>query len=383
MEDNMQKWYQLFPKNTGLSLYVWIIFCVLPFYFIFKSSATVEIAIGILVTCLFFIIYRLSFISEVNKLVYLWVTIEMAISIFMTLFFGYVYFSLFLSFFIGNIKNKIGFFILYGIHLLSTIVTIYIGFFIKTDIFLTQLPFIMLSVIGIIVLPLSIYNRNKHEKLEFLLDDANKKLSKLIVIEERQRIARDLHDTLGQKLSLIGLKSDLAGKLMNVNPEDAKNEIQDIHQTARVALKEVREMVSDMRGIRLDDEVTRIGQILRAAQIECVIEREPILKDIPLLVENVLSMCLKEAVTNVVKHSQAKKCLIRIQQTPNEMFICIKDNGLGLRPNNENYEGHGITGMKERLDFMNGSLDIFSDNGTTLNIRIPSVIQGSEQEELI
>src|SRR5690625_7977229 len=80
----MKKWYQIFPKHTGLSLYVWLLFCILPFYFIFKSSSKLDVALGFLMVLLFFTAYRLSFISK-NWLVYIWVSIGMAISIFMTL----------------------------------------------------------------------------------------------------------------------------------------------------------------------------------------------------------------------------------------------------------------------------------------------------------
>ncbi|HEX6594738.1 MAG TPA: histidine kinase, partial [Bacillota bacterium] len=224
----MGKWYEIFPKNTGLSLYVWIIFCVLPFYFIFKPSTMSEIMIGILMILLFFTAYRLSFVSS-NWLVYVWIGIEMVISIFMTVYFGYVYFALFLAFFIGSLQHKVGFFTVYGIHLLTTIVAITFGFFVQTELFFSQLPFVIISVIGVILLPINRYNRNKREKLEQLLAHAN---TKLLIIEERQRIARDLHDTLGQKLSLIGLKSDLAKKLIKTNPHSATLEIDDIHQTA-------------------------------------------------------------------------------------------------------------------------------------------------------
>ncbi|HEX6923362.1 MAG TPA: sensor histidine kinase, partial [Bacillales bacterium] len=90
----MQKWYRIIPKNTGLGAYVWIIFCILPFCFIFISSSTMEFLFGALMILLFFASYRLSFISQ-GWPVYVWVSIEMAISIVMTLLFGYVYFALF------------------------------------------------------------------------------------------------------------------------------------------------------------------------------------------------------------------------------------------------------------------------------------------------
>ena len=80
-----------------------------------------------------------------------------------------------------------------------------IGFFTQNELFLSQFPFLIIGVIGVILLPLNSYNRIKQEKLEGQLEDANKRISQLIVVQERQRIARDLHDTLGQKLSLIGL----------------------------------------------------------------------------------------------------------------------------------------------------------------------------------
>ena len=89
----------------------------------------------------------------------------------------------------------------------------------KTLLFITQLPFVIINVIGVILLPFTTYNRNRSDKLQGQLEDANKRISELVKLEERQRIARDLHDTLGQKLSLIGLKSDLAGKLISKNPD--------------------------------------------------------------------------------------------------------------------------------------------------------------------
>lgn len=380
----LQKWYQIFPKNTGLTLYAWVIFSFLPFYFIFKSAAASNILIGILMIFIFFVAYRLTFLSKKWPL-YIWLGIEMSISLFMSLFFGYVYFSLFIAYFIGHVQQKIGFIALYIVHLSTTLVAITFGFFIKTDMFVSQLPFVIICLIGVILLPFTIYNKTKREKLETLLDDANEKISNLLIMEERQRIARDLHDTLGQKLSMIGLKSDLASRLIETAPQDAKHEMTDIHQTARTALKEVREMVSDMRSIKLEDELIRIEQMLKAAQIDVFIEGNPKLSNTSLLVENVLSMCLKEAVTNIVNHSQADVCHILIQQSSEEFFMKISDNGIGIQRNTEQYStlGHGLKGMQERLEFINGSLDMNSaSNGTALVIRIPYIIHQSKSEDL-
>lgn len=371
----MHKWYHIFPKNTGLSLYIWLVFCVLPFYFVFKTSSNVDIIIGLIMISLFFIVYRLSFIST-NWPMYIWVAAQIIISVCMTLFFGYVYFSLFLAYFIGHIQQKSGFITMYIIHLVCTLAAITVSFILNTDMLLSQIPFIIICIIAIILMPFTIHNRIKQEKLEALLEDANEKIANLLVMEERQRIARDLHDTLGQKLSLIGLKSDLAEKIVVDDPASAKVEMKDIHVTARTALKEVREMVSNMRTIKLEDELFRIQQLLRAAQIDVIVEGDPNDLQTTLLIENVLSMCLKEAVTNIVHHSQASNCWITFAQRADEIMMTIKDNGQGIVLDAEHHgQGHGIKGMRERIEFINGRLTIKSKDGTMIDLRIPNVIQ--------
>lgn len=370
----MNKWYQIFSKNTGLSPYVWIVFCILPFYFIFQFvSSTNEVILGIVMTIMFFFCYMRSFQSK-GWQVYMWTGGQIIISIAMTLLFSYVYFAIFLAFIIGNIQNKAGFFTLYSIHLVTTLGTVNYGFVTQNKLLFTQFPFILISVAVVILLPFNKYNQIKQEKLEGKLEDANKRISELVKLEERQRIARDLHDTLGQKLSLIGLKSDLAGRLIRTNPEGALDELKDVHQTARAALKEVREMVTEMRGTRLEDELYRVKQILKAAGIECLVEGVPDSADTTLLAENVLSMCLKEAVNNVVKHSQAEQCIITIESSLSECVLKVRDNGVGIAALNEKFliRGNGLRGMKERVEFVNGSLAVISHEGTVVVIKVPN-----------
>lgn len=371
----MNSWYSLVPKNPWLSIYIWIIFCLLPFFFIFRTSEPINIAIGILLIFLFLLCYRFSFKSK-SGLVYMWVSFEIVISVVLTLLFGYVYMSLFTAFFIGNIRRPAGFFIMYGIHIALTIGAIVAGFFLEIELFLSQIHFLILTVIGVVLLPFNLYNRNKREKLEGELETAQDQISELTVVAERQRIARDLHDTLGQKLSLIGLKSDLAGKLITQDPDRAVKELQDIRQTASIALNEVRELVSNMRAVRLTEELTRVEQVLYAAEIELTVEGSPVYENSTPIIENVLSMCLKEAVTNIVKHSFAEKCTVTFHPASEVYSITVADDGIGLLEGKDALPGNGLSGMRERLDFVNGTLHIepVSDGGTALTFDVPSIL---------
>ena len=147
----MKKRFQLFQSSTGVSPYMWAIFAILPFYFIFQWSSTAEIVTGILLSIFFFISYRFAFISK-GWLKYLWACVLIIISITMTSFLGYVYFAFFLAYFIGNFKNKAAFITFYVIHLVSfSTVQLIINFIIQDELFLKQLPFIIIIWISVIL----------------------------------------------------------------------------------------------------------------------------------------------------------------------------------------------------------------------------------------
>jgi two-component system, NarL family, sensor histidine kinase DesK len=376
----MFKEYMTFQKNSGISPYIWTVLCILPFYFIFQTSSPIKIVIGIILTILFFIFYRIAFFAK-GWPVYLWTFILIGISITSTSLYSYVYFAFFLSYFIGNIKERVTFLTLYFIHLICTSASINFSIVQQDGLFLKQLPFVIIIWISVILLPFNIHNRKEMGQLEEKLEDANKRISELVKLEERQRIARDLHDTLGQKLSLIGLKSDLARRLISKDPDQARNELKDVQQTARTALSEVRKMVSSMRGIRLKDEIVRVKQILKAAEINFEGNQDISIKNVPLLTENILSMCLKEAVNNVVKHSGASSCSISIEQSWKEIVLTIKDDGVFKSEEDKETRGSGLLGMKERLEFINGSLELLTKEGTTLVIRVPNDVKPSDKGE--
>ncbi len=370
----MQSWYSIISKNPTLSIYIWIIFCILPFFFIIQSFSFWQMILGTVLILFYFICHRFSFLSK-NGLVYMWISFQMVLNIVMTLMFGYVYLSLFTAFFIGNIRKPVGFYIMYGLHIGFTIISIAIGYFIYLDMFITQTPFIIIAVIGVVLLPFTLFSKNKQENLEGQLETARERISQLVIHEERQRIARDLHDTLGQKLSMIGLKSDLAVRLVEKNPELAIAEIKDIRQTASIALKEVRELVANMRSVSISEELIRVKQILDAAEIELKVSADDIKNlKLPTLSENVIAMCLKEAVNNVVKHSRASHCLISIKQSDNAVQLVVCDDGVGFDTESL-HAGNGLKGIRERLEFINGTLEINrKEVGTELIVNVPVAI---------
>lgn len=375
-----RKYWTLLGR-TGISPYIWTILGILPFYFIYLSSSTVKVMAGIILTLAFFGFYRLAYHSK-GWTVYLWTVLLIGISIALTTLFSYVYFAFFIAYFIGNIKNKIAFYVLYSIHLAGMVIAINLRIILQDDFFLKQLPLVVIVLLSLILLPFSLRHRTEKGRLEEKLEDANKKIEELIKIEERQRIARDLHDTLGQKLSLIGLKSDLARRLISKEPDRAAEELKDVQQTARTALNEVRKMVSQMRGIRLSEEIIRVKELLDAAQIEFKGSQDWSLQNVPLLVENILSMCLKEAITNVVRHSSATCCEVNLAHNDREISLSVKDNGVGQVDKVHFAKGSGLSGMKERLEFVNGTLDIRCNGGTELLIRVPTVVKHLEKEGL-
>lgn len=378
----MQTWYSIIPKSPMLSIYIWVIFCIMPFFFIMQSFALWQIIVGFVMIVFYVLCHRFSFEARAG-LKYMWISFQMVLNIVMTLMFGYVYLSLFTAFFIGNIRQPVGFYIMYGLHIGFTVISIVGGYFIYLDLFLTQTAFIIITVLGVVLLPFTLFSKTKRENLEGELETARERISELTVHEERQRIARDLHDTLGQKLSMIGLKSDLAMRLVEKDPQQAVDEIKDIRQTVSVALKEVRELVADMRAVRIEEELYRVEQILKAAQIKFRLNGDIQEIKMPGLSESVISMCLKEAVTNIVKHSGATICRVSFYQSDDEFVLTVQDNGSGILTQMQYVEGNGLKGMRERIEFLNGTLEIFNEKGTTIQIHVPVAIthqKGSEVE---
>lgn len=195
---------------------------------------------------------------------------------------------------------------------------------------------------------------------------AQEQIEHLAQVAERERIARDLHDVLGHTLSLIVLKSELAGKVLGADPERAQREIAEVEQTARRALAEVRETIRGYRCESLSAELTRAEQTLALAgvSLECTAP----LPQLTPMVESTLSLVLRECVTNIVRHARAARCWLTIAVEPGQTLFEISDDGRG----GIEREGNGLSGMRERLATLGGRLAIDSHQGTRLRVEIPA-----------
>ena len=193
-------------------------------------------------------------------------------------------------------------------------------------------------------------------------------MDRLAKLAERERIARDLHDVLGHTLSLITLKAELAGQLLSEDLDTgrARKEIEDIESTSRRALAEVRQTISGYRAEPLELEIERAVVMLRTAGIEVSCSHDSIMLDPGS--ERVIGLTLREAVTNVVRHAQARACQIRLQRHEHTCLLEVRDDGLGGTFS----EGQGLLGMRERIEGMGGSLMLDRSHGTRLTVCIPT-----------
>jgi two-component system, NarL family, sensor histidine kinase DesK len=198
------------------------------------------------------------------------------------------------------------------------------------------------------------------------LRKANEEIENLAKVAERERIARDLHDVLGHTLSVITLKSELAGKLIDRDPQRAGKEIREVEQISRQALTDVRDAIRGYRSKGLVAELAQAKTTLETAGLAVQCDAATTVK-LPAMQESVLSLAVREAVTNVVRHSQARSCRMRLEQQNGSCRLEIHDDGCG----SSNGEGNGLRGMRERVEMIGGTLNRSTEAGTTLIITLP------------
>ncbi|MDW8426915.1 MAG: sensor histidine kinase [Meiothermus sp.] len=212
--------------------------------------------------------------------------------------------------------------------------------------------------------------RRRYQEQLLAAQEENRRLAALA---ERERIARDLHDLLGHTLTLISRKAELAARLARVDPERALGEMQEVERISREATRQVRQAVQGYQSPGWLGELAGARLALEAAGVALDYLAEPVALE-PLQ-EEVLARALREAVTNVVRHSGARRCTVRLFESDGAVILEVRDDGRGgaFRP------GTGLKGMQARLEALGGGLEASGEQGFSLRAWLPraQVLQGA------
>lgn len=225
-------------------------------------------------------------------------------------------------------------------------------------------------IVGVPVLYMAAMGRGKQALLR-----KQEEVEQLAKIAERERIARDMHDVLGHTLSVVALKSELARRLIARDPQAAAREIAEVEQTAREALKQVREAITGYRSAGLAFELAQARKVLEAADIAPDFEVDEL--QLPPAVENVLALSLREAVTNILRHAKARRCRIALRREAEGLRGEIADDGPVTVPVEA---GNGLAGMRERLEALDGWLRTqASPQGFRLTLWLPLPVATTQE----
>ena len=206
----------------------------------------------------------------------------------------------------------------------------------------------------------------QQKRSNYKLSRAHDEIEQLAALAERERIARDLHDVLGHTLSVIVLKAELAGRLVERDSQRAAQEISDVERTARTALTEVREAIGGYRSRGLAAEMELARNTLQAAGVALACEST--LPKLTAAEETVLCLAVREAVTNIVRHAHATHCRMHFATTDDRFHsLLVEDDG--SHPVTQ--EGNGLRGMRERVQALGGRFSISSERGTALLVELP------------
>jgi two-component system sensor histidine kinase DesK len=203
----------------------------------------------------------------------------------------------------------------------------------------------------------------------------NAEVARLAVAEERLRFSRDLHDILGHSLTVITVKAELAGRLLDVDPARAAAEVADVERLSRSALADVRGAVAGYRDVTLPAEIASARTALEAAGIDAVLPSA--VDDVPSERRELFSWAIREGVTNVVRHSGARCC--RVSLAPGVVEVADDGGGAGTQLTDRvgvggaAEGGHGLAGLAERAASAGGRLVVgrAPEGGFLLRVQVP------------
>lgn len=218
---------------------------------------------------------------------------------------------------------------------------------------------------------LALYGTVRLARVVRELDATRDELARLAVDQERLRVSRDLHDVLGQSLSAISLKGDLALRLLSIDANRARGEVLGMTDVARTALRNVRAVARDEHNVTLREELTAAAALLAAAGVDATITAPDTDRTLPPGSAEVLAWAVREGTTNLLRHSDARTASITLAVRADGVELEMINDGERERPSGQ---GTGIAGLRDRAEALGGSTiaGVAPGGGFRLSVTVPA-----------
>ncbi|MBE8848249.1 sensor histidine kinase [Enterococcus durans] len=357
----------LFPKRFGIAPYFWLVFLIPTIIQILPLDSAIQ-WLFMLMVVIFSKAYRDGY--EVTRKLSLDIIVQLLIACFFSIVLQNGTLFIFTAWELGSLPVKRTVFHKYLlIYYLCTGISIGVMFFSTNWENLSIATGSFITVIAAIGSPLVAKAVSESYKRSHRLGQQNKRLEAIIRQNERERIARDLHDNLGQAFSIITLKAELANKLLAVDLEKANAELLDIAETSRKNLSLVRKITTNLQERTIAKTLLEEENNLLIATIELRTVGEEIAEGWPTQIQDTLSAVIKEAATNMIRHSHAYLAEIHFTEDDVAYHVSIRDNGCGFKKIRAG--ANGISGMEKRIQAENGTFSIKSTSGTEIHFTLP------------
>lgn len=217
-------------------------------------------------------------------------------------------------------------------------------------------PTIVISLLFVLGLYGIFLRIQQDAKQEEILLQKNSYINLLMAENERNRIARDLHDTLGHVFAMMTVKSELALKqLEKSETERVAKELNDIHELSKSSMSNVRKIINDLKFRTLDEELATTSEMFDLTDIAMTIDNSLESDLLSPIIQSTLIMVIRELCNNIIKHSKAKNASIKLYRT-DDIILEVSDNGVGF----SQLTGKELASVRERLTLVKGQLCIVS-----------------------
>ena len=226
---------------------------------------------------------------------------------------------------------------------------------------------LMSIVICLFILSMVYFQRKSlmEDRIQQKIYQQNKTINLLAAENERNRIGRDLHDSLGHTFAMMTLKTELALKQLDKeNLTAVRKELEELNQISKKSMKDVRQLVNNLKYRTVTEELDNIREMFALSGIELEVENTLTTDQLSPVIQSSMTMILRELTTNIIKHAKASHCQISLQRA-GSIIIQVTDDGRGFPP----LTGQELHSIKERLQLVKGQVDILSPTNPT-SIRV-------------